>query len=114
VGAEKSTGSVEVIQRADLTGLPQWAIAFRRQRKDRRYYEILEDTLRQGFDFRYFIIRNTCGEISAIQPFFLLDQDLLAGTGLYAVSYAGDSADLASLSQASDVDARLRRRRRAP
>jgi hypothetical protein len=82
-GAEKSTGSVEVVQRADLTGLPQWAIAFRRQRKDWRYYEILEDTLRQGFDFRYFIIRNACGEISAIQPFFLLDQDLLAGTGPY-------------------------------
>jgi hypothetical protein len=82
-GAEESTGRVEVIQRADLIGLPQWVVAFRRQRKDRRYYEILEDTLRQGFDFRYFIIRNTCGEITAIQPFFLLDQDLLAGTGPY-------------------------------
>src|SRR5262249_53028967 len=48
--------------------------------KDRRYYEVVEDTIHQGFDYRYFVIRDACGEIRAVQPFFILDQDLLAGT----------------------------------
>ncbi len=35
----------------------------------------------QGFDYRYFVLTGEGGEVRAIQPFFLLDQDLLAGAG---------------------------------
>src|SRR5262249_10762800 len=35
--------------------------------------------LQQGFEFRYFLIRDETGAVRAIQPFFLHDQDLLAG-----------------------------------
>jgi hypothetical protein len=40
---------------------------------------LVEDTIRQGFEYRYFVIKNNGGKVQAIQPFFILDQDLLAG-----------------------------------
>jgi predicted N-acyltransferase len=73
------TGSLEVVSRAELMQLDHWSHAFADVRKDRRYYEIVEDTLRQGFEYRYFLIRDETGAVRAIQPFFLHDQDLLAG-----------------------------------
>ena len=47
--------------------------------KDRRYYELVEDTIHEEFDYRYFVVRDQTGEICAIQPFFVLDLDLLTG-----------------------------------
>ncbi len=73
--------NVAVKSRAEIQGSPAWVRAFAGQRKDRRYYELVEDTLRQGFDYRYFVLTGESGEVRAIQPFFLLDQDLLAGAG---------------------------------
>src|SRR5258708_4550362 len=49
---------VNVISRQQLQNCRHWQRAFASQHKDRRYYEIVEDT---------------------IQPFFILDQDILAG-----------------------------------
>lgn len=66
---------VAVKSRAEVQGSPAWMRAFADQRKDRRYYELVEDTLRQGFDYRYFVLTGEGGEVRAIQPFFLLDQD---------------------------------------
>lgn len=73
-------GTVEVATRAELARCRHWTNAFSTQRKDNRYYELVEDTIRQDFDYRYFIIKNSVGEICAVQPFFILDQDMLAGT----------------------------------
>jgi GNAT acetyltransferase-like protein len=71
--------SVTVLSRAELAHCPRWPHTFAAQRKDRRYYELVEDTIRQEFDFRYFAIKDADGEVLAVQPFFLLDQDLAAG-----------------------------------
>jgi predicted N-acyltransferase len=49
------------------------------QRKDYRYYELLEDTVHPEFAYRYFVIEDSSGNVTAIQPFFVLDQDLLVG-----------------------------------
>lgn len=76
-----SDGRVFVVSGAALAGVPQWAQAFARQRKDRRYYDIVEGTIRQGFDYRYFVIEDAAGQVRAVQPFFLLQQDLLQGVG---------------------------------
>ena len=81
--AEERTGSLlhmEIISRAELECCPHWPAAFADDRKDRRYYEIVEDTIDQGFDYGYFALKNDAGEVRAIQPFFINDQDLLAGT----------------------------------
>lgn len=72
-------GSVTVVGRSDLADEPHWRRAFASERKDHRYYELLEDTVQQGFDYRYFAIRDGGGDVRAVAPFFLLDQDLLAG-----------------------------------
>jgi hypothetical protein len=73
--------SVDVLARADLARCPRWQHAFASSRKDHRFYELVEDTILQGFDYRYFVIKGRGGAIRAIQPFFILDQDLLAGVG---------------------------------
>jgi hypothetical protein len=70
---------VDVASRHQLQNCPQWQHAFASQHKDRRYYEIVEDTLHPEFGYSYFTIRNHQGEIQAIQPFFIVDQDILAG-----------------------------------
>jgi len=75
-----SPSCLEVIGRDDLAQVPCWRGAFANERKDHRYYELVEDTLHSEFDYRYFVIRDTSGEVRAVQPFFLLDQDLLVGT----------------------------------
>jgi len=72
-------GSVRAVSRADLENNPAWKQAFNRSRKDHRFYTIVEDTIRQEFEYGYFLIENHVGETEAIQPFFLLDQDLVAG-----------------------------------
>ena len=76
-----SPSCLEVIGRDDLAQVPCWRGAFANERKDHRYYELVEDTLHSEFDYRYFVIRDTSGEVRAVQPFFLLDQDLLVGVG---------------------------------
>ena len=70
---------VATATRAEIEADPRWAGALAGERKDRRYYEIVEDTILQGFDYRYFVLRDEAGEVRAIQPFFINDQDLLAG-----------------------------------
>lgn len=56
-----------------------WRNVFAGQGKDHRYYEIVEETLSGQFDQKYFVIRNTHTGAVSVQPFFFVDQDLLAG-----------------------------------
>jgi hypothetical protein len=70
---------VEVVVRDDLRRSPRWRLAFANERKDHRYYELVEDTLHPEFDYRYFVMKDAAGQVCAVQPFFLLDQDLLTG-----------------------------------
>src|SRR5208337_4393764 len=67
--------TVEIAQRAQIEGSAAWARALAGQRKDRRYYELVEDTIHQGFEYRYFVLSDAAGEVRAIQPFFIADQD---------------------------------------
>jgi hypothetical protein len=77
----KECKEVVVLGRSELASVQAWRHAFTHLRKDSRYYEIVEDTICPEFRYRYFLIRDEAGQICAIQPFFVLDQDLLAGTG---------------------------------
>jgi Acetyltransferase (GNAT) domain len=73
--------SISVVSRAELSGCAPWTSTFADQRKDYRYYEILDDTLQGNFEYRYFAIVDSNGCIRAVQPFFLVDQDILEGLG---------------------------------
>jgi predicted N-acyltransferase len=82
-------GSVDVCSLAEVTALEAWHSAFRSQRKDRRYFELVEETVCPEFTYRYFVIKDDQGRIRAVQPFFLLDQDLLTGAGPRLTALAG-------------------------
>jgi hypothetical protein len=77
--ARRESFSISVVSRAELSGCAPWTSTFADQRKDYRYYEILDDTLRGDFAYRYFAIADNNGRVRAIQPFFLVDQDILEG-----------------------------------
>jgi len=79
--ARRESFSISVVSRAELSGCAPWTSTFADQRKDYRYYEILDDTLRGNFEHRYFAIVDNNGHVRAIQPFFLVDQDILEGLG---------------------------------
>ena len=72
-------GEVAVFTRRELAHCEHWPHAFANERKDFRYYELIEDTIHPEFEYLYFVIRDVTGSIRAVQPFFILDQDLLVG-----------------------------------
>ena len=72
-------GRVEVVSRREVMWSRHWARAFGLEAKDRRYYELIEDTIHDEFDYRYFVVRDTADAICAVQPCFVLDLDLLVG-----------------------------------
>ncbi|HEX8914238.1 MAG TPA: GNAT family N-acetyltransferase [Humisphaera sp.] len=75
-------GSMTVADRAAVERDPHWSRALAGCRKDARYYGLVEDTLGgQGFDFRYFVLRDDAGRVRAIQPFLELNQDVVTGAG---------------------------------
>ncbi|MDE2331368.1 MAG: GNAT family N-acetyltransferase [Bradyrhizobium sp.] len=79
--------SISIVSRAELSGCAPWTSTFADQRKDYRYYEILDDTLRGDFEYRYFTIVDNNGRVRAIQPFFLVDQDILQGLGVERIHW---------------------------
>ncbi|MEH2513509.1 hypothetical protein V1291_004863 [Nitrobacteraceae bacterium AZCC 1564] len=76
-----ASSSIEVVLRPALADCAKWSDAFATQRKDHRYYELVEDTLHPNFHHRYFVIKDGTGRPCAVQPFFVVDQDLVAGCG---------------------------------
>jgi peptidoglycan biosynthesis/recognition FemAB-like protein len=70
--------TIRIASRNEISGSARWQEAFAHERKDHRYYELLEDTLKDGFKYGYLAIESG-RTICAIQPYFLVDQDLLAG-----------------------------------
>lgn len=78
----KCTGwldDVDVVSRKQLLGCPHWKYAIASKHKDRRYYEIVEDTIHPEFEYLYFVFYDRQGVARAIQPFFILDLDILGG-----------------------------------
>jgi hypothetical protein len=70
---------VDVLSPADVRQCRRWKRVLASQRKDHRYYAIVEETIQQGFSYRYFAIRDNSGDVRAIVPFFQLEVDLVAG-----------------------------------
>src|ERR1700749_1565097 len=79
--ARHESFSISVVSRADFSGCAPWTSTFADQREDHRYYGILDDTLLGQFDPRYFAMVDGRAHRRAIQPFFLIDQDILEGLG---------------------------------
>ncbi len=72
-------GRARLVSRSEVEKIPAWANSFARLAKDHRYYEILQDTLRDPFEHHYLILEDEKGEARAIQPLFFLRQNLTEG-----------------------------------
>jgi predicted N-acyltransferase len=80
--------SMSIASLSEIEQNPIWKQAFPQQRKDGRYYKIVEETLHQGFKHIYFVLNDSRGR-SAIQPAFIHDQDILAGSPMWLQRLAG-------------------------
>ena len=80
------SSTVTVASRKEISGLLHWQTEFSQERKDHRFYELIEDTLKDKFEYGYLKIESNCA-VCAIQPFFLVDQDLLAGISGHAKNF---------------------------
>lgn len=77
--AANDTFRIAVASRASVEQSAPWSVAFARQRKDSRFFEIVEDTMHPEIVHRYLIICDGNDRIRAIQPVFLTDLDLTEG-----------------------------------
>src|SRR5213083_1152940 len=72
-------GVAKVATLAELQSCEAWKRAFQDKCKDRRYYDIVEETLEGGFQFRYLVLQDDSGEVRAVQPVFFIRQNLFEG-----------------------------------
>ena len=82
--AEVSVVSAEV-----LKNIPEWKECFGHLRRDHRYFELIERTLDNEFDYFYLVLQNRQTGIRAVQPCFMLDQDIVEGAGTWMRSLVG-------------------------
>src|SRR5438876_10379554 len=72
-------GTAAVVSPDELQQYEDWRHAFRDCCKDHRFYEIIEDTLANDFEYQYLILRDLDGNVRGIQPFFFVQQNLVEG-----------------------------------
>jgi len=74
-----SFGTAEVACFARSIPQDIWRSTFEGEARDARYYEVIEQTLPEKFEYRYLILRNHETGQAAVQPFFFIAQDLTDG-----------------------------------
>src|SRR5712671_6671017 len=72
-------GTAAVVSPDELRQYEDWSHAFHDCCKDHRFYEIIEKTLANDFDYQYLILRDLPGKMRGIQPFFFVQQNLVEG-----------------------------------
>jgi predicted N-acyltransferase len=72
-------GTMKLVTLSQLQQCDAWRTVFQNKSKDHRYYEIVEETLRCGFEHHYLLIADHAGEVRAIQPVFFVRQNLIEG-----------------------------------
>jgi hypothetical protein len=72
-------GVVKVVTLSDLRDYDTWQYVFQNKCKDHRYYEIVEETLKGSFEYRYLVLEDDSGDSRTIQPVFFVRQNLVEG-----------------------------------
>src|SRR5438477_6140930 len=72
-------GTAAVVSPDELRQYEDWPRAFHACCKDHRFYEIIEQTLANDFEYRYLVLGDVSGKIRGIQPFFFVQQNLVEG-----------------------------------
>ena len=76
-----SGGSARVYRYAAEIAPEIWSAAFSDTPKDFQYYQLLEQTMRSHFDFRYLLVFDEGDRPLALQPLIIATQDLAASAG---------------------------------
>jgi hypothetical protein len=72
-------GTARILNLAEVHKLEAWQRAFDGKPKDHRYYELIERTLANDFEFRYAVLEDSAGNVRAIQSIFFVRQNLIEG-----------------------------------
>ena len=72
-------GTVRILKLSDVRNLDAWKRAFQNTCKNHRYYDLIERTLANDFEYRYVVLEDTSGNIRAIQPILFVRQNLIEG-----------------------------------
>ena len=72
-------GRARVVTTADSIDGDLWKRCFSHLCFDDRHFHAIEKTVRQDFDYRYLVLEDVDRNVRAIQPVFLVDQDIMAG-----------------------------------
>ncbi len=74
-----SDGTAKVLSRSELEQCDAWKMTFRGECKDRRFYEIMAQTLAADFEYQYLVLEDSTGRVRAIQPLFFVRQNVCEG-----------------------------------
>ena len=72
-------GTAKILTLSGIGNLEAWKRAFQNKCKDHRYYELIDQTLANDFEYRYAVLEDRSGNIRAIQPIFFVRQNLVEG-----------------------------------
>lgn len=72
-------GVARLVSRDELRDCAAWSQAFAQRCKDHRYYDIVDESLKDDFEHRYLILEDETGAVRAVQPLFFLRQNLVEG-----------------------------------
>src|SRR5277367_4658629 len=74
-----SFGRAVVANRVPEADAETWAAGLQHQANDHRYYELTHDALGHQFEHYYLLLKDHSGTTQAIQPFLIVNQDLVTG-----------------------------------
>src|SRR5207249_12100322 len=72
-------GVLKVVTLAELQNCEAWKRALQNKCKDHRYYEVVEETLQDSFEYHHLLLEDDSGNARAIQPVFFVRQNLVEG-----------------------------------
>ncbi|MDB4793711.1 hypothetical protein OAG63_01620, partial [Methylacidiphilales bacterium] len=74
-----SFGRALVVNHIPEADAQTWADGLNHAASDHRYYEVTRDSLGQQFEHYYLLLKDHSGSTRAIQPFLMVNQDLITG-----------------------------------
>jgi Acetyltransferase (GNAT) domain len=79
ISVKTSFGRAVVADRVPEADAETWAAGLQHQANDHRYYELTHDALGHQFGHFYLLLQDHAGKTRAIQPFLIVNQDLVTG-----------------------------------
>ena len=72
-------GTARILKLSAVRNLDAWKRAFQNKCKNHRYYELIERTLANDFEYRYVVLEDSTGTVRGMQPILFVRQNLIEG-----------------------------------